>query len=110
MDVQLTTDWYLTLAAILFSLGAIGMMIRRNVLDNFLSDLQEKTIKTGKVPICLKALMQGDEEIISQIEEAVSRTDGETLLKILEHLLPGYRASKSAWKAVSSYSNTELDQ
>ena len=36
MDVQLTTDWYLTLAAILFSLGAIGMMIRRNVLIMFM--------------------------------------------------------------------------
>ena len=36
MEVQLTTDWYLTLAAILFSLGAIGMMIRRNVLIMFM--------------------------------------------------------------------------
>ena len=57
-------------------------------------------------PIRTDSLMNA----VSQIEKAVSRTDGETLLKILEHLLPGYRASKSAWKAVSSYSNTELDQ
>ena len=36
MDIQITTDWYLTLAAILFSLGAIGMMIRKNVLIMFM--------------------------------------------------------------------------
>ena len=36
MDIQITTDWYLTLAAILFSLGAIGMMVRKNVLIMFM--------------------------------------------------------------------------
>ena len=36
MEIELTTDWYLTLAAILFSVGAIGMMIRKNVLIMFM--------------------------------------------------------------------------
>ena len=36
MDIQITTDWYLTLAAILFSIGAIGMMVRKNVLIMFM--------------------------------------------------------------------------
>ena len=30
--LEVTTDWYLTLAAILFSIGFLGMMIRKNAL------------------------------------------------------------------------------
>ena len=36
MDMQIPTDWYLTLAAILFFLGSLGIMIRRNVLIMFM--------------------------------------------------------------------------
>ena len=30
--VEVTTDWYLTLSAILFSIGFMGMMVRKNAL------------------------------------------------------------------------------
>ena len=33
--LEVTTDWYLTLAAILFSIGFFGMMYRRNALIMF---------------------------------------------------------------------------
>ena len=33
---EVTTDWYLTLAAILFSIGFFGMMIRKNALIMFM--------------------------------------------------------------------------
>ena len=33
---EVTTDWYLTLAALLFSIGFIGMMVRRNALIMFM--------------------------------------------------------------------------
>ena len=32
MMLEVTTDWYLTLSAILFSIGFFGMMIRKNAL------------------------------------------------------------------------------
>ncbi len=31
--LEVTTDWYLTLSAILFSIGFFGMMIRRNAVN-----------------------------------------------------------------------------
>ena len=34
--IEVTTDWYLTLAALLFSIGFIGMMVRRNALIMFM--------------------------------------------------------------------------
>ena len=34
--IEVTTDWYLTLAAILFSIGFLGMMIRKNALIMFM--------------------------------------------------------------------------
>ena len=34
--LEVTTDWYLTLAAILFSIGFLGMMIRKNALIMFM--------------------------------------------------------------------------
>ena len=34
--LEVTTDWYLTLAAILFSIGLFGMMYRRNALIMFM--------------------------------------------------------------------------
>jgi len=34
--LEVTTDWYLTLAAILFSIGFFGMMIRKNALIMFM--------------------------------------------------------------------------
>ena len=34
--IEVSTDWYLTLAAILFSIGFIGMMIRKNALIMFM--------------------------------------------------------------------------
>ena len=34
--IEVSTDWYLTLAAILFSIGFMGMMIRRNALIMFM--------------------------------------------------------------------------
>ena len=34
--LEVTTDWYLTLAAILFSIGVFGMMYRRNALIVFM--------------------------------------------------------------------------
>ena len=34
--LEVTTDWYLTLAAILFTIGFLGMMIRKNALIMFL--------------------------------------------------------------------------
>ena len=33
--VEVTTDWYLTLSAILFSIGFLGMMVRKNALIMF---------------------------------------------------------------------------
>ena len=36
MMIEVTTDWYLTLAALLFSIGFIGMMVRRNALIMFM--------------------------------------------------------------------------
>ena len=33
---EVTTDWYLTLSAILFSIGFFGMMIRKNALIMFM--------------------------------------------------------------------------
>ena len=30
--IEVTSDWYLTLSAILFSIGFLGMMIRKNAL------------------------------------------------------------------------------
>ena len=35
--MTVTVDWYLILAALLFSLGAAGVMIRRNALVMFMS-------------------------------------------------------------------------
>lgn len=37
MSDIVTVDWYLILAALLFSLGAAGVMIRRNALVMFMS-------------------------------------------------------------------------
>ena len=34
--IEVTTDWYLSLAALLFSIGFIGMMVRRNALIMFM--------------------------------------------------------------------------
>ena len=34
--LEVTTDWYLTLSAILFSIGFFGMMIRKNALIMFM--------------------------------------------------------------------------
>ena len=34
--IEVSTDWYLTLAAILFSIGFLGMMIRKNALIMFM--------------------------------------------------------------------------
>jgi NADH-quinone oxidoreductase subunit K len=34
--VSIGTSWYLTLAAILFTIGAIGLLVRRNVLVMFM--------------------------------------------------------------------------
>ena len=34
--IEVTSDWYLTLSAILFSIGFLGMMIRKNALIMFL--------------------------------------------------------------------------
>ena len=34
--LEVTTDWYLTLAAILFTIGFLGMMIRKNALIMFM--------------------------------------------------------------------------
>ncbi|MDB4249873.1 NADH-quinone oxidoreductase subunit NuoK, partial [Acidimicrobiia bacterium] len=34
--IEVSTDWYLTLAAVLFSIGFIGMMIRKNALIMFM--------------------------------------------------------------------------
>ena len=34
--VEVTTDWYLTLSAILFSIGFMGMMVRKNALIMFM--------------------------------------------------------------------------
>ncbi len=34
--IEVTTDWYLTLASLLFSIGFIGMMIRKNALIMFM--------------------------------------------------------------------------
>ena len=36
MKIEVTTDWYLTLAALLFSIGFIGMMVRKNSLIMFM--------------------------------------------------------------------------
>ncbi len=36
MMIEVTTDWYLTLAALLFSIGFIGMMVRKNALIMFM--------------------------------------------------------------------------
>jgi NADH-quinone oxidoreductase subunit K len=35
-DVQPTTTWYLILAAVVFGIGAVGVMIRRNPLVMFM--------------------------------------------------------------------------
>ena len=34
--IEVTTDWYLPLSALLFSIGFIGMMVRRNALIMFM--------------------------------------------------------------------------
>ena len=34
--IEVTSDWYLTLSAILFSIGFFGMMIRKNALIMFM--------------------------------------------------------------------------
>ena len=34
--IEVTTDWYLTLSAILFSIGFLGMMIRKNAFIMFM--------------------------------------------------------------------------
>jgi NADH-quinone oxidoreductase subunit K len=34
--MEVTTDWYLVLAAVLFAIGAFGMLIRRNPLVMFM--------------------------------------------------------------------------
>ena len=34
--IEVTTDWHLTLAALLFSIGFIGMMVRKNALIMFM--------------------------------------------------------------------------
>ena len=34
--MEVTTDWYLVLAAVLFGIGAFGMLIRRNPLVMFM--------------------------------------------------------------------------
>ena len=34
--LEVTTDWYLTLAAMLFAIGFMGMMIRKNALIMFI--------------------------------------------------------------------------
>ena len=35
--MTVTAGWYMTLAALLFSIGAIGMLVRRNALVMFMS-------------------------------------------------------------------------
>ena len=35
-DVHPTTDWYLVLSAVVFSLGAFGLLVRRNPLVMFM--------------------------------------------------------------------------
>ena len=35
-DTNALTSWYLTVAAILFSIGAVGLLVRRNVLVMFM--------------------------------------------------------------------------
>ena len=34
--IEVNSDWYLTLSAILFSIGFLGMMIRKNALIMFM--------------------------------------------------------------------------
>jgi len=34
--MEVTTDWYLVLSAILFSIGAVGLLVRRNPLIMFM--------------------------------------------------------------------------
>ena len=34
--IEVTSDWYLTLSAILFSIGFLGMMVRKNALIMFM--------------------------------------------------------------------------
>ena len=34
--IEVTSDWYLTLSAILFSIGFLGMMFRKNALIMFM--------------------------------------------------------------------------
>ena len=46
-------------------------------------------------------------EAVSEMENAVARGDGEALLTTLEKLLPGYKASEFAWKAVSARERDE---
>jgi len=35
--MELTTNWYLVLAVLMFSIGAVGLMVRRNPLVMFMS-------------------------------------------------------------------------
>lgn len=35
--MEVTVSWYMTLAAALFSIGAVGLLLRRNVLIMFMS-------------------------------------------------------------------------
>jgi NADH-quinone oxidoreductase subunit K len=37
MDLTVTVGWYMTLAAALFAIGAIGLLLRRNALVMFMS-------------------------------------------------------------------------
>ena len=37
MDLMVTPGWYMTLAAVLFAIGAGGMLLRRNALVMFMS-------------------------------------------------------------------------
>jgi NADH-quinone oxidoreductase subunit K len=37
MDLTVTAGWYLSLAAVLFAIGAVGLLLRRNALVMFMS-------------------------------------------------------------------------
>lgn len=35
-EIEITTGWYLTIAVLLFTIGAVGVLVRRNVLVMFM--------------------------------------------------------------------------
>ena len=71
--------------------------------DERLIDSQYPRIRfTRQDPTGIDSLMKA----VSEIESAVVRADGKTVLAILETILPGYKASAAAWEAVSSNGST----